>query len=273
MDWILMKEASYSGAENMALDAYLLHNPPPAPVLRFYRWSPPAVSLGYHQKVPNVNKVLLDRYGFDLVRRPTGGRAVFHNQEITYAVIIPATTHLFTLSIHELYYQISRIIVESLQRAGIPAIIEWNRPKQKKTEFTPGECFASIARFEVKIQGRKMVGSAQRRMSRAILQHGSILLVDEQYVLETLLNAEFSGGELLDHNKSVVFIDSKIPREDIINEMIVTFERNFRNPSLGESCGWITDYDVSEFWQNKDSFIDKFSIYKAKPQSESALFM
>lgn len=253
----MIKDAPFTGAHNMAFDAYLLENPPAVPVLRFYSWNPPAVSLGYHQRIPEYDKTLFDTYGIDLVRRPTGGRAVFHCQEVTYAVVIPKSSEWFSCTIHQLYFHISRVITESLQRLNIPAAIEWNTSKKTKTGFTPNECFASIARFEIKKEGQKMVGSAQRRMSKAILQHGSILLVDEQYILEPLLQSGTGVEDVFSTEKSNRIVSADTAREDIIQEIINGFENNF-------GCQWIADFDFSAFREKERMYMERYSIYKSR---------
>ena len=104
MNWYLLKGISRNGAFNMALDSFLLEHPPDLPLLRFYSWSPSAITIGYNQRSLYFNKEKCEQLGIDVIRRPTGGRAVYHNKEITYSVIITDNSHLFDLSIKEQVY-------------------------------------------------------------------------------------------------------------------------------------------------------------------------
>ena len=247
----------------MALDAYMSENPPAAPVLRFYSWDPPAVSLGYNQKIDRINKKRFNHCGVDLVRRPTGGRAVYHCKEITYSVVIPKGCSLFTLSVHRLYHTISTALAAGLNKQGIPAEIERNKPKTQHHPNSKRECFESAARFEVTYSGKKMVGSAQRRMADGILQQGSILLNDEQYMLKRLL---FDGdNELGDQNGNTSFscngIDDRgVEEKNIIDALIWGFEKKL-------DCQWRSGLDLSEFFAREHVLKERFDLYRAQSHS------
>ena len=153
MTCILIIDSEHSGAYNMAFDGYFLENTIQFPILRFYNWNPPAVSIGYHQKIKNYDEKKFQDLGIDIVRRPTGGRAVLHNNEITYSVIIPESSEYFKLNIHELYYKISKAINAGLNDAGIETEIERNRHNGMKGIRSQLKCFDSTARFEIKNNG------------------------------------------------------------------------------------------------------------------------
>ena len=163
-----------TGRENMAADAALLaaHRPGEPPVLRLYRWDPPAVSFGYHQSPDRFDRAVLAARGWDLVRRPTGGRAILHAQELTYAVVGSSPSPLFGDTLHAVYATINRALLRFLRELGL-------RPDTAAGEDLAAArdtvCFQSAGRHEVTVRGRKLVGSAQRRSRGVFLQHGSIL--------------------------------------------------------------------------------------------------
>jgi lipoate-protein ligase A len=146
------------------------------PTLRFFGWKPPAVSLGYFQKTSReIDVEACRRAGIDIVRRPTGGKAVLHDQELTYSLSAVVDHPLFTGDILGTYRIISSCIEEALQRLGLtPEVVIEGR----SAVGTPleGYCFAAPSRYELLVGGRKICGSAQIRTSGSFLQHGSLLI-------------------------------------------------------------------------------------------------
>ncbi len=145
------------------------------PVLRLYRWTPPCLSLGFAQPPEAADAEFCAAHGVDVVRRPTGGRAVLHHLELTYAVAAPLGQAPFHFDLQAAYQAICRALVAGLRRLGVPAGIS-GRPEGgliKPTRAIP--CFVGPAAGEVVVEGRKLVGSAMRRVGDSILQHGSIL--------------------------------------------------------------------------------------------------
>ncbi len=174
-----------AGADNMALDWTLLRAAQDGIAsLRLYRWSPPCLSFGRNE--PATSRYDRDRIaalGLDTVRRPTGGRAVWHEHEVTYAVSAPSA--LFG-SLHEAYISIHGMLATALQRLGVPAKLA---PRSHHRSVGPGggACFAQPVGGEIVVGGRKLVGSAQVREGEALLQHGSILLEDGQDVVSQVI--------------------------------------------------------------------------------------
>ncbi|MBU1074362.1 octanoyltransferase, partial [bacterium] len=117
----VIRDGARSGAENMAADARLLeaHRPGDDPVLRLYRWSPPAVSYGYHQRAADFDAEAVARRGYGLVRRPTGGRAILHADELTYAVVGDARSALFGDSLHAAYASVNSALLLFVRRLGL----------------------------------------------------------------------------------------------------------------------------------------------------------
>ena len=181
------------GALNMAIDQALLESVQAGglPVLRFYRWQPACLSLGRNQAAV-VDRELLRQAGVDLVRRPTGGLAVLHAEELTYAVIVRGGV---IGSARESYEAVNRGLLRGLQLIGAMAVAPTSDATVSTAFRAGGSCFASTAPGEVVSDGRKLIGSAQRYERRTILQHGSILLAGDQSLANTALRAESEPGQ------------------------------------------------------------------------------
>jgi lipoate-protein ligase A len=155
-------------------------------VFRVYSWSGPTISLGRNQTA--LGKYDLDRIaarGLAVVRRPTGGRAILHHREITYSVTAPAE---IAGDLHESYDRINRILLHGLELLGVTAAIAGRSQKSSSPGLAP--CFDEPSPGELTLNGRKLAGSAQWRSEGALLQHGSILIEDDQSVLTELALGE-----------------------------------------------------------------------------------
>ncbi len=177
--WLYSIDADLTGTENMRRDEEmaLACSEDGVPRLRFYSWNPWTLSLGYNQKEERIDVEALRQRGYDMVRRPTGGRAVFHAEEITYGVAMPTDGR----GIHETYALISDALKRGFESIGGTGIeFSRNRPDfREHYQNTDSEgCFSTSALNELNWNGRKLVGSAQRRYGEVLLQHGSILLGD-----------------------------------------------------------------------------------------------
>lgn len=179
-EWRFLPFQTYNAFENMAIDEAILLSADSGgalPTLRFYGWSPPAVSLGYFQDFnKEVNLQKCRSLGIDIVRRPTGGKAVLHENEITYSVVSPKDNPLFPDTILGTYKVISSCLVEALFSMGIQASIADNSYHKIDANPLTSLCFSEPSRFELLAGGRKICGSAQVRTKNAFLQHGSLLL-------------------------------------------------------------------------------------------------
>lgn len=148
-------------------------------VLSVYSWERPTLSLGRNQPASGkYDLAAIERRGMDVVRRPTGGRALLHNHEVTYSVTAPIAG---TGTLNESYERINGLLLEALFSLGVEARIA----ASAKRALPPGEipCFAEPSKGELVSAGRKLVGSAQVREDGALLQHGSILIEDEQALI------------------------------------------------------------------------------------------
>ena len=190
--WRLLLDFDRAGAWHMATDEALHARFSPGrdrPILRLYAWSPPCLSLGYAQRVAEVDRDACVRAGVDLVRRPSGGRAVLHDRELTYAVIAADDDPIVGGSISQSYRAIAAGLLAGLRAVGVDPELAPGNPAGDAAARRSGACFAAATRHEVLWQGRKLVGSAQLRRGGVLLQHGSILLDRSGIGLATLLSA------------------------------------------------------------------------------------
>ncbi len=178
MSWLLLHDGPSCGAWNMALDEALLEAAGDGQcALRLYAWDPPAISFGRNEPaLRRYDRDAISSRGLDTVRRPTGGRAVWHHRELTYSVAAPSDT-FGTLG--DTYREIHAMLAEALTALGAEVALAGARPVS--VPLGAGACFASPAGGEVVTgTGLKLVGSAQVRSGAAFLQHGSVLLAAEQ---------------------------------------------------------------------------------------------
>jgi lipoate-protein ligase A len=181
--WRFLDSDPAAADYNMTVDEQLLARAQAGettPVLRFYTWTPPAVSLGRFQKIDEAVKTdACKRLGFDIVRRITGGRAVLHNRELTYSIVARTDNPLFPPDVHGAYKVIAAGLLAGFVNLGIPAELVSRSGRHAALvdikDKNPA-CFSSPSWYEIVVQGKKIAGSAQRRLSHAFLQHGSILI-------------------------------------------------------------------------------------------------
>ncbi len=178
--WRFIDTGFNPGAYNMQLDERLAREllaGTGVPTLRLFQWKPWAISIGYNQSLNDINRKRCTEDGIDIVRRPTGGRAILHAEELTYGVVMPAGTD----GILQIYNEISKALVAGLRLFGAEVRLQRSQPNFPEVyRRAPSiACFTSSARYEIEWKGRKLVGSAQRRFNDGtqdiVLQHGSIL--------------------------------------------------------------------------------------------------
>jgi lipoate-protein ligase A len=164
-----------NGAMNMAIDEALLitekeRGLPPA--LRVYKFVPPTLSIGYFQKMKKeVDIVRCKEKGFDYVRRPTGGRAVLHDRELTYSITVARPHRILEMSLLDSYHYICRGIIRAIEYLGGKPYFS----HREDNEISSPSCFAAPTFSDILLNGKKVVGSAQMRNEYGLLQHGSIL--------------------------------------------------------------------------------------------------
>jgi lipoate-protein ligase A len=183
--WRLLDTPPAPGAWNMAVDEALADSVRDGgpPVLRVYRWSPPCLSLGRNQPSEGYDREVIRTRGFDVVRRPTGGRAVLHHRELTYSV---AAREDALGTLRQAYTAINRALVAGLRRLGVDARLHPAGPDRAPIPSL-APCFEQPVEGEVTAGGRKLVGSAQRRERGVMLQHGSLPIHDDQSAVAELM--------------------------------------------------------------------------------------
>jgi lipoate---protein ligase len=186
----------------MALDSWLLdqhcQEDLPQSVLRFYRWSPGAISLGYHQKeIPAHWHDLAIAHGLDIVRRPSGGRAVLHGDDLTYAIVTSANSK----QRRDVYAHISEFLIKGVASLGI----ELSYGKPERGYMQSHSCFATATSADLVIpDGKKLIGSAQLYRHNSVLQHGSISIAPNYELLAQIFasNTPVVGLAELLHGKA-----------------------------------------------------------------------
>jgi lipoyl(octanoyl) transferase len=192
--WRLLVTEPQDGPTNMALDEALwrgrLVGEGP-PTVRFFAWAPPTISVGSGQRLDSgLNLAACRRWGVGLVRRPTGGSAIYHDgpeRELTYCVVAGPEDFVGAGALLEAYRWIAQALVEGLGRLGVPAEMV---PVVPSASRPPAFCFARTGSYEIEVAGRKLVGSAQRRRRGGFLQHGSVMLGADAERLRALFPAE-----------------------------------------------------------------------------------
>jgi lipoyl(octanoyl) transferase len=188
--WRLLVTEATDGATNMAVDEALWRGRQTgeaSPTVRFFAWDPPTLSLGYGQALDAAVSVdTARRLGVGLVRRPTGGSAIYHDgpeRELTYTVVATNEDLGVGTDLLEAYRWIARALARGLRALGVAAEIVAT-PRGKGA--APAFCFARTGRYEIELDGKKLVGSAQRRRGRCFMQHGSVLLGADESRLRAL---------------------------------------------------------------------------------------
>ncbi|WP_010284618.1 lipoate--protein ligase family protein [Bacillus timonensis] len=185
--WRFIDSGNCSPEFNMALDEALLDwnsEGKIPPTIRFYGWNPPTLSIGYFQKVEReIDLDAVRKYGLGFVRRPTGGRGVLHDQELTYSVIVSEDHPEMPQTVTEAYRVISEGVLQGFRKLGLDAYFAVPKTAEEREGLKnprSAVCFDAPSWYELVVEGRKVAGSAQTRQKGVILQHGSILLdIDE----------------------------------------------------------------------------------------------
>jgi lipoate-protein ligase A len=178
--WRLLIHGAARGAVNMAVDeaiSRMVAEGAAPPTLRFYMWAPPCVSLGRHQPLAALDTSRCRELGYEIVRRPTGGRAILHTDEFTYSAIAPPSHPLVQGLVLDSYLRLSQGLVAGLARLGVTA-----EPAPGASRAGPdasAACFEVPSAYELMAGGKKLLGSAQSRRAKVVLQHGSLPLTGD----------------------------------------------------------------------------------------------
>jgi lipoate-protein ligase A len=219
---------------NMALDEAIseaVRQKVSPPTLRLYQWDRPSLSIGYFQKVSDIDTGYCDKKGYPVVRRQTGGRAVLHDLELTYSFSASADFPMFSGGLRENYAVISRALLLALKLKGIEAKASFER--KRSSSHKHAACFRATSFGEITVGGKKIIGSAQKRYKEGFLQHGSILF-------------SFDPGELcraLGQNNQDTFIDigamndytGVLSVNDLRQALKEAFERTFNVKMISDN--------------------------------------
>lgn len=223
---------------NMNIDhehALALQSGTAKPMLRLYSWKPHAVSLGAHQRESDIDRAACKRLGIDIVRRPTGGRAIVHADELTYSIVLPiATSDKTHRTIHDVYRDVHILLLRALHRLGATMLDFEKKQPDFRAHYKSGSvampCFASSARHEIVHGTRKVVGSAQKLYGNVVLQHGSILLGAGHERLADILN--LSSDQEREHIRQTIrersatlekVLGRQISFDECANAVLATF--------------------------------------------------
>ncbi|MGN8644464.1 lipoate--protein ligase family protein [Gracilibacillus sp. HCP3S3_G5_1] len=230
--WYFIDTQKQTPAYNMAVDECLLNwhsNKKIPPTIRFYEWVPAGLSVGYFQKT--VNKIDLEavrNHGIELVRRLTGGRAVLHDQELTYSVIVSEEHPKMPKSIKEAYMVLSQGLLEGFRSLGIDA--SFAIPEGKLNTTQSAVCFEEPSWYELVVNNKKAAGSAQTRKKGVILQHGSIPLTvdnDKLYDLFIYRNDKVKQRAREAFSDKAISIEQATHRQVTLEEIKSAFKKGF----------------------------------------------
>jgi lipoate-protein ligase A len=195
---LIVDDAPRSGAANMAADQAIAEACAAGaslPTVRFYRWAPPAVSLGRHQPLAEIDADAVAARGYEVVRRPTGGRAILHIDEFTYSVAAPDSDPRMAGGVMDAYLRISNALMAGLRALGVAADKAPGSVRVGKD--VSAACFEAPSAYEITAGPRKLMGSAQSRRAGYVLQHGSLPLVGDITRLIDVLNLDADAAAAL----------------------------------------------------------------------------
>ena len=239
MIWYYINTEENTGSFNMEFDLELVREAEPDRIiLRLYRWKPYCISLGANQSMSEIKVDKAANDGIDIVKRPTGGRAILHSEELTYSVIIPMKINV---SPRKVYQDLNMALIAGLRiydhklkdlqlegrQPDLPAFYKKN---------LGSACFGVPTKSEIKYNGKKIVGSAQRKIGNTLLQHGSIMCGNNHVNLADYLN--FNGSEL-------ILIKKELKRKTTELETILSNKTNYDKLADSLVAGFETYFSVS----------------------------
>jgi lipoate-protein ligase A len=179
--WRLIHTPPSTGAWNMAVDEAVLehiHRGEAKPTLRLYSWNPPCLSLGHAQSIKDVDVERLRAQGWEVVRRLTGGRAILHTDELTYSVTGPAEDPILAGGVLESYNRLAQAMLYAVESLSLPVEMKEHEDGHTQQNLNP-VCFEVPSTYEITVNGKKLIGSAQARKKEGVLQHGSLPLTGD----------------------------------------------------------------------------------------------
>lgn len=235
--WIFINSGEGTPSFNMALDEALLNWHSQGlipPVIRFYGWQPAALSIGYFQKVEKeIDMEAVERLGLGFVRRPTGGRGVLHEHELTYSIIVSEAYPDMPETVTEAYRVLSEGLLKGFQNLGLEAYFSVPDTENKRADLKKPKsavCFDAPSWYEMVVEGKKVAGSAQTRQKGVILQHGAILIdLDAEKLLSVFKfqNEEAKERMRIKIPEKAVAINSLRAKPATAEECVVAFKAGF----------------------------------------------
>ncbi|MFS0787246.1 biotin/lipoate A/B protein ligase family protein [Shouchella sp. 1P09AA] len=235
--WRFINSGNKSPSYNMALDEALLtwHSRGEIPpTIRFYGWNPATLSIGYFQQLEKeINMNMVKEKGLGFVRRPTGGRGVLHEHELTYSVIVSEEHPSMPASVTEAYRVISTGLLEGFKQLGLEAyfsVPESVKEKEALKNPRSSVCFDAPSWYELVVEGRKIAGSAQTRQKGVILQHGSIVF---DFDVDKLFDLFYYRSDRLRERMQQQFLKKAVAINELrstpvsMEESIVAFKQGF----------------------------------------------
>ncbi len=200
------------------------------PTLRLFSWDPPCVSIGYAQPFADIDRVRLNTLGWDCVRRPTGGRAILHTDELTYSVVAPLSDPRVSGGVLESYQRLSFALLTALHSLNIPARSLPNQLINRNHE-AGAVCFEIPSNYEIVVNDKKLIGSAQARRKNVVLQHGTIPLMGDLTRITKVLyfsneaNRNAAATRLLSHATTVeMVLGYRLSWEDAAKAFLSSFQ-------------------------------------------------
>ena len=233
--WRLLITSPARGAWNMAVDEAILEHAQAGlddslPTLRLYAWDPACLSLGHAQPFSDVDMSRLKERGWEVVRRPTGGRAILHTDELTYSVIARNNEPNVAGTVLESYNRLAQALLLAVKNLNLP--VEMKEGKANGNSTLNPICFEVPSTYEITVDGRKLIGSAQARKKEGVLQHGSLPLT----------------GDLTRICQALVF-ENESAREDTSKRLLA------RAATVESALGWAVSWEDAA-----QAFIHAFEV-------------
>ncbi|MFC4738092.1 biotin/lipoate A/B protein ligase family protein [Bacillus daqingensis] len=254
--WYYINSGPAGPAYNMALDEKLMdwhREGRIPPVIRFYEWNPASLSLGYFQRVErDIDLEAVKRHKAGLVRRPTGGRAVLHEDELTYSIIVKEDHPGIPAGITEAYRVLSGGLLLGFKNMGLEAGFSIPRTEEEKADLKSPRsavCFDAPSWYEMVVNGRKIAGSAQTRQKGIILQHGSII---RRFDEEKLFDMFLFKSERIRRRMQAGFRSKATPMEELMEripspeDMRAAFVRGFEEDLGIQLKEWELNQELKE---------------------------
>jgi len=233
--WRLIEEGDCGGFLNMAIDRAILRacgEEKAPPTLRLYGWKEPALTIGYAQN--SCRDVDLHRcraQGIPVVPRPTGGRALLHDKELTYSLVAPIPHPQFPSNLRDAFHAVSKALLFSLSRLGIRGA-QMAKPERASSNGRSPSCFSSLNHHEITVNNKKLIGSAQRRTSRSFLQQGAMWFDCDRELMNSLFHfdrpsARATHLQILQQN--TISLNQLCGKEVGFSEAAQAFQIGFQN--------------------------------------------